>query len=108
MISRYSRPVMEAIWTDQAKYENWLKVEIAVCEAWAKEGRIPKEAVSVIKEKALLFKYQKGELQLPLQSYLVFLTTLKKIPNNKSSDRYFFFIASLALEEEACSGLAIL
>ena len=52
MIERYSRPVMTAIWSDQAKYENWLKVEVAVCEAWAKEGRIPDEAVSVIKEKA--------------------------------------------------------
>ena len=32
---------MAAIWSDQAKYENWLKVEVAVCEAWVKEGRIP-------------------------------------------------------------------
>ncbi|MEQ9619288.1 MAG: adenylosuccinate lyase [Deltaproteobacteria bacterium] len=52
MIPRYSRPEMSAIWTDEAKYGNWLRVEIAVCEAWAEHGRIPGEAVDEIKEKA--------------------------------------------------------
>ncbi|MCZ6638822.1 MAG: adenylosuccinate lyase, partial [Candidatus Dadabacteria bacterium] len=45
MITRYSRPEMSSIWSDETKYQNWLRVEIAVCEAWAKYGRIPKEAV---------------------------------------------------------------
>lgn len=52
MIPRYSRPEMSAIWTEQAKYERWLEVEIAVCEARAKTGEIPKEAVGRIKEGA--------------------------------------------------------
>jgi adenylosuccinate lyase len=52
MIPRYSRPEMSAIWTEQAKYERWLEVEIAVCEARAKTGEIPKEAVDRIKEGA--------------------------------------------------------
>ncbi|HVY55728.1 MAG TPA: hypothetical protein VHC46_08235, partial [Thermodesulfobacteriota bacterium] len=41
MIERYSRPEMSAIWTDEAKYATWLRVEIAVCEAWARYGKIP-------------------------------------------------------------------
>ena len=52
MIPRYSRPEMSAIWTEQAKYQRWLEVEIAVCEARAKTGEIPKEAVDRIKEGA--------------------------------------------------------
>ena len=52
MIPRYSRPEMSTIWTEQAKYERWLEVEIAVCEARAKTGEIPKEAVDRIKESA--------------------------------------------------------
>ncbi|HEV2067865.1 MAG TPA: adenylosuccinate lyase [Thermomicrobiales bacterium] len=41
MIDRYTRPEMGAIWTDDAKVQRWLAVEIAVCEAWEDRGRIP-------------------------------------------------------------------
>ncbi len=43
---------MAAIWTEEHKLRTWLKVEILACEAWAKLGKIPPHAVSVIKEKA--------------------------------------------------------
>jgi adenylosuccinate lyase len=35
---------MAAIWSDKGKYDRWLEVEIAVCDAWAERGDIPKEA----------------------------------------------------------------
>ena len=41
MIERYSRPRMKAVWSDKSKYDKWLQVELAVCEAWAEEGVIP-------------------------------------------------------------------
>lgn len=41
MIERYSRPEMTALWTLEAKYSAWLRVEMAVCRAWMEEGRIP-------------------------------------------------------------------
>jgi adenylosuccinate lyase len=43
---------MGALWTDEAKFQKFLDVEIAVCEAQAKLGRIPAEAVADIKAKA--------------------------------------------------------
>lgn len=43
---------MSAIWTEEAKFQKFLDVEIAVCEAQAQLGRIPAEAVSEIKAKA--------------------------------------------------------
>ena len=49
MIERYSRPEMAAIWSDQAKFDAWLRVEIAVCEAWAARGAIPAEALPEIR-----------------------------------------------------------
>ncbi|HOC25579.1 MAG TPA: adenylosuccinate lyase, partial [bacterium] len=45
MIKRYARPEMAAIWSDEHKYETWLRVEIAVCEAQAELGAIPAAAV---------------------------------------------------------------
>ena len=49
MIERYSRPQMKKIWSEESKFDQWLKVEIAVCEAWAELGKIPKEAIPKIK-----------------------------------------------------------
>jgi adenylosuccinate lyase len=52
MIERYSTPEMAAIWTDQARMEAWLQVELAVCEARTRGGRIPEAAMAEIKAKA--------------------------------------------------------
>jgi adenylosuccinate lyase len=52
MIERYTRPEMGAVWTDENRYRKWLDVEIAVCEAWAELGKIPKSALREIKRKA--------------------------------------------------------
>ncbi len=52
MIDRYSRPIMSAIWTLENRYNAWLKVELAVCEAWHSLGRIPAEAMQNIRAKA--------------------------------------------------------
>ncbi len=49
MIERYSRPQMKRVWSDENKFAKWLDVEIAVCEAWARLGVIPREAVPKIK-----------------------------------------------------------
>jgi len=49
MIERYSRPRMKRIWSEENRYDQWLKVEIAVCDAWAKTGVIPREAIPKIK-----------------------------------------------------------
>jgi len=49
MIERYSRPQMKKVWSDGNKFNKWLGVEIAVCEAWAELGVIPREAVPKIK-----------------------------------------------------------
>jgi len=50
MIERYSRPRMKKVWSDESKFDKWLKVEIAACEAWAEQGAIPQEAIPKIRE----------------------------------------------------------
>lgn len=52
MIERYSRPQMRAIWTEENKFNAYLKVEILSCEAWSRLGVIPGEDVRKIAEKA--------------------------------------------------------
>src|SRR5213594_4944089 len=43
---------MGRIWSEQSKYQAWLRVELAVCEAYARRGRIPAEAMARIRAKA--------------------------------------------------------
>ncbi len=52
MIERYTLPEMGALWTDDNRYRTWLAVEIAVCEAWARLGKIPAPALKAIKTRA--------------------------------------------------------
>jgi adenylosuccinate lyase len=49
VIPRYTRPEMARVWSEEHKYDTWLRVEIAACEAWADQGSIPKEAVEKIR-----------------------------------------------------------
>jgi len=53
MIEKYTRPAMGAIWSEERKIALWLKVEIAVCEAWAEEGVVPVEALPAIRAAAV-------------------------------------------------------
>lgn len=43
---------MARIWEPGHKYQKWLDVEIAACEAWAKQGEIPAKSLATIKKKA--------------------------------------------------------
>ena len=52
MIPRYTRPEIGAVWTQQAKLETWLEVELAATEAWAAEGVVPAEVAAAARERA--------------------------------------------------------
>jgi adenylosuccinate lyase len=41
---------MKKVWSEENKFDQWLRVEIAVCEAWAELGVIPQEALAKIKK----------------------------------------------------------
>ena len=49
MIPRYALPEMTAVWSDQHKFEAWLRVELAVTEAWGDHGLVPPEDVEKIR-----------------------------------------------------------
>jgi adenylosuccinate lyase len=49
MIERYSLPEMAAIWSATHKTDIWLRVELLVCEGWAREGVIPQDAIKKIR-----------------------------------------------------------
>jgi adenylosuccinate lyase len=52
MIERYARKEMAALWGLENKFRVWLEVELAVCEAWNKIGKIPEEEMRAIRERS--------------------------------------------------------
>jgi adenylosuccinate lyase len=79
MIPRYSRPEMARLWSQDAKYEAWLKVELAVCEVYAKRGVIPADALGRIKAKARLDAARIDEIEAKTRhDVIAFLTNLEE------------------------------
>ncbi|MEA4901911.1 adenylosuccinate lyase [Desulfitobacterium sp.] len=77
MIERYTLPEMGQVWTDEHRLELWKKIEIAACEGWAQLGRIPEEAVKVIREKAAFSWERVQEIELTTHhDVLAFLTNM--------------------------------
>ncbi|HZQ64768.1 MAG TPA: adenylosuccinate lyase [Gaiellaceae bacterium] len=52
MISRYSRPAMAKVWSDESKLAAWLEVELAALDAWAELGVVPRDAARSVRERA--------------------------------------------------------
>ncbi len=52
MIKRYTREKMGRIWEPSNRYQKWLDIELAVCEAWTQRGVIPPENMGRIRSKA--------------------------------------------------------
>ena len=79
MIERYSRPEMARLWSQDAKYDAWLKVELAVCEVYAKRGVIPADALERIKAKARVDAARIDEIEAKTRhDVIAFLTNLEE------------------------------
>ena len=78
MIERYSRPAMKKVWSDESKFDKWLQVEIAVCEAWAELEAIPKEAIPKIKKARFDLKRFEEILKMTHHDVTAFLNTISE------------------------------
>lgn len=58
MIERYSLPEMKHIWSDENKYQLWLDVELAACEAWTTAGVVPESDMVLLRDA----KYNHGRM----------------------------------------------
>ena len=77
MIERYTLPEMGKVWTDEYRLTLWLQVEIAACEGWAQVGKIPAEAVKVIRDKATFSWERVKEIEEVTQhDVIAFLTNV--------------------------------
>jgi adenylosuccinate lyase len=52
VIKRYTLPEMGALWSEEARFEHMLRVELAVSRAQARRGRVPQDALAAIESRA--------------------------------------------------------
>ena len=79
MIDRYSREEMKKIWDLESKFSYYLKVEIAVCEAYAKEGKFPKKDIEELKKKASFSIERIDEIEAEVRhDVIAFLTCVNE------------------------------
>lgn len=79
MIDRYSREEIKRIWELDSKFNYYLKVELAVCEAYAKLGQIPQEALTEIKDKASFTVDRIDEIEKEVRhDVIAFLTNVNE------------------------------
>jgi adenylosuccinate lyase len=66
---------MGRIWTDEARYAAWLRVELAVCDAWARRGRIPADALARIHQRSRVDLPRIQEIQRRVKHEMIALLT---------------------------------
>ena len=52
MIDRYTRPAMGRLWSEEARLQRWLDVELALVDALAERGEAPLEAARRLRERS--------------------------------------------------------
>ncbi|MGD9580117.1 MAG: adenylosuccinate lyase [Vampirovibrionia bacterium] len=79
MIERYSLPEMKNLWAVESKYNFWLKVELAVCQAFNEIGDISDDEIAAILEKASFNSERIDEIEEEVKhDFLSFLTSVNE------------------------------
>ncbi len=104
LIERYTLPEMGKIWTEQSKYQSWLDVEIAACEANWKLGKIPDNAIKQIREKANFSPSRILEIESEVRhDVIAFLTNV----NENVGDAGRFIHVGMTSSDVLDTGLAL-
>jgi adenylosuccinate lyase len=53
VIERYTRPVLADLWSERRRYETWLRVELAACQAMEAAGQVPAGNAEAVRTRAL-------------------------------------------------------
>jgi len=87
VIERYTLPEMGKIWTESAKFQSWLKVEMAACEANFSLGKIPESAMKEIRSNAKFDESRITEIEKEVKhDVIAFLTSVNEFVGD--SGRY--------------------
>ncbi|MDR3049384.1 MAG: adenylosuccinate lyase [Elusimicrobiota bacterium] len=77
MISRYVKPEMAVIWSEENRFQKMLEVEIFAAEAMSQLGLVPKKSIEIIKKKAKINVSRINEIEKTVKhDVIAFLTAI--------------------------------
>jgi adenylosuccinate lyase len=98
MITRYSRPEMRGIWSEENKLRLWLEIELFASEALVKEGIVPRQDFAKIKAACEAWQLdtpglvaRQRDLEKTLNHDVIAFTTAVAEKINDDSSRWFHF-----------------
>lgn len=99
MIERYTLPEMGAVWSDQAKYQAWLEVEVEAARAMAKLKIIPDPAAKTIAAKAKFDIKRINEIEAEVNhDVIAFLTSVSEFVGEPAKYLHFGMTSSDVLD----------
>jgi adenylosuccinate lyase len=99
MIPRYTLPEMGAIWSDEAKYQSWLEVEIQAAKAMAKFKIIPATAARTIENKSKFSVDRINEVEAEVNhDVIAFLTAVSETIGDDARYLHFGMTSSDVLD----------
>jgi len=75
MITRYTRPEMGRIWSEQNRFQTWLEVELAAAETLAELGEVPAEAARQLRQHAAFRLERIHEIEREVKHDVIAFTT---------------------------------
>lgn len=79
MIPRYSLPEMIRLWSAEHRYETWLEVELAACEAMELRSLVPEGTAAAVRAKVVLDARRIDEIEAVVRhDVIAFLTQVEE------------------------------
>lgn len=92
MISRYTRPEMGRIWSEENRFQKWLDVELAATEALAEAGMVPGEAAKKLREKARVDVARISEVEAKVRhDVIAFTVAVQETVGDTESARWLHY-----------------
>lgn len=99
MIERYTMPEMGALWSEEAKFRSWLRVEIEAARAMAQNRIIPREAFAVIEKKAAFDIQRINEIEAEVNhDVIAFLTSVSEFVGEEAKYLHYGMTSSDMLD----------
>ena len=92
MISRYTRPEMGRIWSEENKFQKWLDVELAATETLAEAGMVPREAAKKLRERARVDVARINEIEAKVRhDVIAFTVAVQETVGDTESARWLHY-----------------
>jgi len=107
MIDRYGYPEMKAVWSDEHRFETWLKVEVLSAEAWSMLGRVPKADVEALKVPIKVDPKRIAEIErVTNHDVIAFLTAVSEIVGEPAKHMHLGMTSSDMLDTAMAVNMA--